>query len=253
VRVSSDGFAYRKSETWSNKSVLNLSQKNFPEGSTLPRNTEPGRFATLVDQYVALATSDEVIAALKKQGLVEPQAGETAPLPIAAAAVPSAVTGAATPLLELTAVGETPAAATRLAVRTTDTFINVVKARQQRAQIPENKQVRLEIVTRAGVPQVLVPRKMTTPMFILLAGITLVVAAAFIRDNMKRDDDSKRGGPPYQLEAAPNLDALETRQADAPAPGPVFGDDQTAQPAEADLAPDGGSVTLRRRSSGSSR
>ena len=86
-------------------------------------------------------------------------------------------------------------------------------------------------------------------MFILLAGIALVVAAAFIRDNMKRGDDSKRGGPPYQLEAAPNLDSLETREADASAPDPVFGDDQ-ADRAEADFAADGGSVTFRRRSSG---
>ena len=87
-------------------------------------------------------------------------------------------------------------------------------------------------------------------MFILLAGIALVVAAAFIRDNMKRGDDSKRGGPPYQLEAAPNLD--ETREADAPAPGPVFGDDQATRLAEADFAVDGGSMMFR-RSSGSSR
>ena len=249
VRVSADGFAYRKDLIWSNKSVLVLSQKSFPEGSTLPPNTEPGRFATIVDQYVALATSDEVVNSLKKQGLLSPIAGETAPLPIAAAAVPSAVTGAPTPLLELTAVGKSPTAATRLAVRATDTFINFVKARQQAARIPENKRVRVDIVTRAGVPQVLVPRKVTTPMFILFAGIAIVVGAAFIRDNMKRDDDSKPGAPRYQLEAAPNLDPLETREADASAPDPVFRDDQ-ADRAEADLAADGRSVTFRRRSSG---
>ena len=76
VRVSSDGFAYRKAVVWSNKSVLDLSQKSFPEGSTLPLNTEPGRFATIVDQYVALATSDEVVNSLKKQGLLTPARGK---------------------------------------------------------------------------------------------------------------------------------------------------------------------------------
>jgi hypothetical protein len=253
ARVSSDGFAYRKPETWSNASVLVLSQESFPEGrSALPPNTDPSRFATIVDQYAALATSDDVIASLKKQGLLEPGAAEIEELPIAATAVPSSVTGSATPLLKLTAVAESPAEATRLVIRTTDTFINFVKSRQQDAGIPENQRVRLEIVTRAGVPELIGPRKKTTPIFILLAGLTIVVAAAFIRDNMQRDDDLKRGVPPYQLEEAPILDPLETPEADARAPDPVFPGDQAARPADADPA-DVASVTLPRRSSGSSR
>jgi hypothetical protein len=167
--------------------------------------------------------------------------------------VPSSVTGSATPLLKLTAVAESPAEATRLVIRTTDTFINFVKSRQQDAGIPENQRVRLEIVTRAGVPELIGPRKKTTPIFILLAGLTIVVAAAFIRDNMQRDDDLKRGVPPYQLEAAPILDPFETPEADAPAANPVFPGDPAARPAEADPAADVASVTLPRRSSGSSR
>ena len=146
------------------------------------------------------------------------------------------MTGGPTPLVELTAVGATPEAATRLAIRATATFINFVKSRQQRAGIPKDRRVGLEIVTRAGVPRILVPRKKTTPMFIFLAGFSIVVAAAFIRDNMQRGGDSKRGGPPYQLEAAPNLDSLGRREADASAPGPVFGDNEAARPTEADLA-----------------
>jgi capsular polysaccharide biosynthesis protein len=257
VRVSSDGLAYRKSETWSTASVLVLSQASFPEGSSaLPPDSDPNRFATIVDQYAALATSDEVIASLKRQGLLKPDAGAISELPIAATAVPSAVTGAVTPLLELTAVGESPDAATRLVVRTTDTFINVVKSRQQDAGIPQDQRVRLEIVTRAGVPELIGPRKKTTPIFIFLAGLTIVVAAAFIRDNMQRDDDAKRGVPPYQLEAAPVLDPvldpLETPEADATAPDPVLRGDQAARPAGADPA-DVSSVTIPRRSSGSTR
>lgn len=258
VRVSSDGFAYRKAETWSNASVLVLSQESFPEGrSALPPNTDPNRFSAVVDQYAALATSDAVIASLKRQGLLEPDAGTTAAPPIAAAAVPSTVTGTATPLLRLTAVAETPAAATRLVIRATDTFIDFVKTRQQNAGIRENQRVELQILTRAGVPELVGPRKKTTPIFILLAGLTIVVAAAFIRDNMQRDDDdAKRGGPPYQLEAAPVFDPVlgprETPEADAPAPNPVFRGDQADRPAEADPA-DLASVTIPRRSSRSYR
>jgi hypothetical protein len=253
VRVSSDGLAYRKAETWSNSSVLVLSQESFPEGrSAVPPNTEPGWFAALVDQYAALATSDQVIASLKRQRVLEPGAGAREGLPIAATAVPSAVTGAATPLLRLTADAESPAAATRLVIRATDTFINFVRSRQEAAGIPEDQRVALRILTRAGVPELTGPRKKTTPIFILLAGLTIVVVAAFIRENMQRDGDVKRRDPPYQLEAAPVVGALETPEADTPAPDPVFRGDQAAPAAEADTAADGGSVTIRRRSSGSS-
>jgi hypothetical protein len=107
------------------------------------------------------------------------------------------------------------------------------------------------------VPELTGPRKKTTPIFILLAGLTVVVAAAFIRDNMQRDDDAKRGGPPYQLEAAPVSDPivgpLKTPEADAPAPNPVFRGDQAARPAEADPSADVESVAIPRRSSGWSR
>ena len=253
VRLSSDGLAYRKAETWSNASVLVLSQESFPEGrSALPPNTDPSRFAAIVDQYAALATSDAVIASLKRQGLLEPDAGGTEAPPIVATAVPSTVTGTATPLLRLTAAAESPAAATRLVIRATDTFINFVKTRQQDAGIPKDQRVELQILTRAGVPELIGPRKKTTPIFILLAGLTIVVAAAFIRDNMQRDDDAKRGVLPYQLEAAPVLDSLETPEADAPAPDPVFRGDRADRPADADPA-DVASVTIPRRSSGSSR
>jgi capsular polysaccharide biosynthesis protein len=252
VRVSSDGLAYRKPEIWSNASVLVLSQKSFPEGSSaLPPNTDPNRFAAIVDQYAALATSDEVIASLKRQGLLKPDAGETANLPITATAVPSVLTGAATPLLKLSAVAESPTAATKLAIRTTDTFIKFVKSRQQNAGIPEHQRIQLDIVTRAGVPQLIGPRKKTTPIFIFIACLTIVVAAAFIRDNMQRGRDARRALPPIQ-EAAP-LDSPEPTEAEAPAPNPVFRGDQAAGPAAADPAAEVPSVIRPRQSSGSSR
>jgi hypothetical protein len=239
VRVSSDGLAYRKAETWSSESVLAL-------------NTDPAQFAALVDQYAALATSDEVIVSLKRQGLLDPNAEQGVRLPIAATAVPSAVTGAPTPLLRLTAEAESPAAATRLVIRATDTFIRVAKSRQEAAGTRENQRVGIEILTRAGGPVLTGPRKKTTPIFILLAGLTIVVAAAFIRDNMQRDDDVKPGVPPYQLEAAPGLDSLETPEADSPAQDPVFRGVEAARPADADPA-DIASMKVPRRSSGSSR
>jgi hypothetical protein len=252
VRVSSDGVAYRKPQVWSNASTLALSQANFPEGrSELPPNAQPDRFAGLVDQYAALVTDDEVIAALKRQGLLKPDAGLTEALPIAATAMPSAVTGAPTPLLKITASAKTPAEATRLTTLTTDTFIKVVEARQIAADIPLRVRIQVDIVTRAGVPELIGPRSKTTPMIVFLAGLTVVVAAAFIRDNMQQRE------PRHQVEAAPDadpvLDALRnSREAPPPPQDARFGTDHTEHTAEPETQGDVESMPFPRRSSGSS-
>jgi hypothetical protein len=202
VRVSSGGLTYRQPEIWSNASVIVL-------------DTQPDRFPALVDQYAALVTSDEVIASLKRQGLLKLDAGATEELPITAAAVPSPVTGAATPLLNITAEAQSPAAASKLAIGTTDTFIRFAKARQVRAGTPKDQRVELGIVRR-GVPELTGPRSKTTPIMIFLAVSSLVVAAAFMRDNMQRRRDDE--DPPYQLEAAPELDQPRSaREGGAPA------------------------------------
>jgi hypothetical protein len=161
--------------------------------------------------------------------------------------VPSTVTGAATPLLKISAEAPSPAAATTLAIRATDTFIGFVRARQVAAKIPENQRIELTIVTRAGVPELTGPRGKTTPIIIFLAVLTIVVAAVFIRDNMQRERDDRL----YQLEAARVLDPLQnTRETGAPPePDPV----PAARAAEPDSAADAGSAMRTRWSSRSSR
>ena len=67
VRVSPSGISYRSPQIWSNEATLLLSQKGFSEGrSVVPQSAPPPeqRFATLVELYTELATSDAVVAAL---------------------------------------------------------------------------------------------------------------------------------------------------------------------------------------------
>jgi capsular polysaccharide biosynthesis protein len=187
VRVSADGLSYRKPEIWSNEATLLLSDSSQPQWrSKLPPTVDPNRFTALVDQYAALATSDAVIRSLQTQGLISSRAEGGKIAAVAATAVPSAINGATTPLLKITGTATSPAEATLLTTRATDTFIAVAKERQATAGIPVNQRVELRIVNRSGVPKLVGPRSKTTFIIILLAGLTATITAAFVRDNMER-------------------------------------------------------------------
>jgi hypothetical protein len=187
VRVSADGLTYRNPEIWSNEATLELSDPSYPElRSTLPPTADPNRFTTLVEQYVALATSDDVLRSLMKQRLISRRPEESALGAISATSVASPINGAVTPLLKITGMATSPVQATRLTIRATDTLIKVATARQVKAKIPESQRVKLRVSTRASVPKLIGPRSKTTFIIILLGGLTATVAAAFMRDNAQR-------------------------------------------------------------------
>jgi hypothetical protein len=205
VRISPSGITYRSQETWSNEATLVLSQANFPElRSVLPETQQPERFASLVDFYSAFATSDEVIARLQKKGLLKADDLEGGELPVTATAVPSTVNAGPTPLLKLSATAASPGEATRLTLGATAAFINFVRSRQDAAGIPEKQRVELRVVKRSAKPTLVAPRSKTTLIVIFLAGLTVAVAAAFIRDNLRRLPHQQAGEP----DAPPALDAL---------------------------------------------
>jgi capsular polysaccharide biosynthesis protein len=192
VRISADGLTHRNPEVWSNEATLELSDPSYPElRSRLPATADPNRFTSLVEQYVALATSDDVMNSLISQGLISRQAEERGARAITASSVTSPINGALTPLLRITGSGTTPADATRLTMRATDTLIKVASARQVKAKIPESQRVTLRISTRASVPTLVGPRSKTTFIIILLAGLTVTVAAAFVRENTQRKRESE--------------------------------------------------------------
>jgi capsular polysaccharide biosynthesis protein len=250
VRVSANGLSYRNEEIWSNEATLLLSDSSQPQWrSKLPPTADPNRFTSLVDQYAALATSDAVISSLQQQGLLSSRAegGKTAA--VTAAAVVSPINGATTPLLKITGTATSPAEATLLTIRATDTFIAVARARQVRAGIPVNQRVELRIVNRSGVPKLTVPRSKTTLIIILLAGLTATIAAAFVRDNMQRSAKTQEQPEPVVVLDPP------VRQVEAPPHG-VSENGRAEQGArsalnEIDGVPEGVSVTpWSKRSSG---
>jgi hypothetical protein len=260
IRVSPDGGSYRAAEGWSNDATLALSQPGFPELRVLPRTSESSPFATpeelasLVDLYAALATSDAVVAVLKRKGEVEPEDIKEGALPFSAGAVPSSV-GGGSQLMRVTGTGTSPAEATALTIATTDAFLALVRRRQREANIPERQRVEVRVVKRSGEPVLIAPRSKTTPIVILLAGLTIVFAAAFVRDNARRTRSESHAIPD---EARDGGDSLPEPVADPPtpaqAPAPAAAQRQAASQLHlAEDASEGLTATQARWSSGPTR
>ena len=204
IRVSPDGVAYRSPQIWSNTSTLILSQPGFPEWRSQLQNVSPtDRLAGLADVYAAFATSDAVGRELRRRGFGDVFADDGEAGKVTAAAVPSSINSAATPLLQVSASGETPAAATRLTKAATSTLIDVVSARQQAADIPPSERITLRVVKQSGEPELIVPRSKTPFIILLLGGLTLTITAAFIRDNAQRPPREGSAVEATTLEARP--------------------------------------------------
>jgi capsular polysaccharide biosynthesis protein len=200
VRISPSGIGYRSSPTWSNSAMLQLSQLGYPEyRSAGPGGQAPNvaALSNLTDLYAKLATSDAVLSILVRKGLLgqADQAGGT--LPITAFPIPSTVNSyTPTPLISLTASGESPTEATKLAIGATDAFIAVLTASQKAAKIPPRQRIEVRVLKRPREPTIVAPRSKVPPIMVLLAGLTITFAAVFIRDNLQR----KRSEAPEQSE-----------------------------------------------------
>jgi hypothetical protein len=216
ARISSDGLSPRGAEVWQDEATLAFSTSDSPElRSTLGPQAQPERYPGLVDLYAAFATSDDVVAALRKQGLLTKEEAESGKPPIAALAVPSAVNGAPTQLLKVSATGPTPARAKRMTLAATQQLLRYVTARQVAAKIPVDDRVQLRILKESAEPTLLVPRNKSKTILVFLACLTATVAAAFIRDNIQRS----RSRPAGQLTTLPIVEpprfSPEARPSDA--------------------------------------
>jgi hypothetical protein len=194
VRVSPSGIAYRSPEVWSNQATLVLTQEGAPElRSVLPSRpggfstslADTGRFASLIDVYATLATSDAVVGELRRRGLVTPEDLKNGALPIAAAAVPSTV-NAATPMMTITGTSLSGPKATRLTVGATKAFLDVLDKRQLAAKIPLRDRIQVRVVKSSEAPKLIDPRSKALPILILFGGMIATLAVALTRDNLGR-------------------------------------------------------------------
>lgn len=194
VQVSPSGISYRSPQTWSNQATLVLTQEGAPElrsvlpsgpgGSSSPL-ADTGRFASLIDVYSSLATSDAVVQELRRRGLIKAEDVDDGALPIAAAALPSTV-NAATPMMTITGTALDPAKATQLTVGATNAFLDVLNTRQRKAKIPVKDRIQVRVVRKVDVPKLVDPRSKALPILVLLGGLIATVAVAFTRENVAR-------------------------------------------------------------------
>ena len=211
VRVSPSGISYRSPETWSNQATLVLTQEGAPElRSVLPSGpggfstslADTGRFASLIDVYATLATSDAVVSELERRGLVTEEDLANGALPIAAAAVPSTV-NASTPMMTITGTAFTAPRATELTLGATRAFLDVLNARQLAAKIPVKDRIQVRVVKSSEAPKLINPRSKALPILVLFGGLIATVAVAFTRDNLAR----RQGAPVLTATAARNQTA----------------------------------------------
>jgi hypothetical protein len=226
VRVSPSGISYRSAEVWSNQATLQLTQEGAPElrsvlppgpGGTSPLLADTGRFASLIDLYATLATSDAVVNELKRRGLLTAEDLRESGLPITAAAVPSPV-GVATPMMTITANSVTGPKATRLTVAATKAFLDVVQARQRAARIPAKDRIQIRVLSSSEPPTLVDPRNKALPILVLLGGLIATVAVAFTRDNLRRRERVQELAPVASPPESPMPDSVDDGSR---SPGPV--------------------------------
>ncbi len=223
VRVSPSGISYRSPEIWSNQATLVLTQEGAPElrsvlpsrpGGFSPSLADTGRFASLIDVYATLATSDAVVGELKRRGLLSREDLKDGALPIAAAAVPSTV-NAATPMMTITATSLTGPMATKLTLGATKAFLDVVHTRQLAAKIPVKDRIQVRVVKSSEAPKLVDPRSKALPILVLFGGMIATLAVAFTRDNVAR----RERAPELTTVASRDEPASPTRHWVAPTPG----------------------------------
>jgi hypothetical protein len=199
VRISPSGVAYRSPEIWSNKATLVLTQEGAPElrsvlparpGAYSPSLADTGRFASLVDVYATLATSDDVVSKLERRGMLHEEDLKDGALPITAAAVSSTV-GSVTPMMTISASSLSGPMATKLTLATTKAFLDVVHAKQLAANIPVKDRIQVRVLNSSEAPTLVDPRSKAMPILVLLGGLIATLAIAFTRDNVARRPKSE--------------------------------------------------------------
>ena len=181
VRVSPSGISYRQSEDWSASTTYFLSGEGFPVGgvNSAVGSRSPLTLASLAALYAAYATSDDVIARIKKSGpmhgvvtatsFVNQQTSQRYPLP----------------LLAINADASSPGKALALAHRASRAFMSYVTDQQNRAAIPPRLRVQFRVVNDAKQAALIGPRKKTLPIVIFLTILSATLGLAFVLENLR--------------------------------------------------------------------
>jgi hypothetical protein len=195
MRVGPDGIEYRQSQLWGANMRLLVTQKGFPEGRLYAQPpsesgeivdqaaalgipiADPGRFNALAILYAELASSDPVRQLMLRDG---PVLGK-----VVAQAMRDEQSGTPLPLIDLTAVSNTPQGAMGLAVRSAEALDTFITAQQKANDVPATDRVVIETIVRPRGATVFQPRSKTMAIVVFLAVMLATVGLAFLLENMR--------------------------------------------------------------------
>jgi hypothetical protein len=190
-RVSFDGGIKtepRQSEEWSSVATVFVTQEGFPWGrSYLLYETagdlppimlgDPARFAQLAVLYTELANSDGVREILQRNGGIQGTLQAVTVLPEA--------DSEPLPLIRLAATSTTEAGAIALGQRYTDAFQQYLRSQQQRAAIPSDQRVMIEVTQSASSATLIAGRSKMMALVIFITVMGAVLGLALVLENIK--------------------------------------------------------------------
>lgn len=197
LRTSFDGvvpnLTHRGEETWQSTATLFVTQEGFPWGRSVldeavpvgpeaeagyvPRYSPADRFQTLAQLYAELAKSDAVRTIVLSEGPIK---GEYEVAPMSSRDGSSYL-----PIVSVAGFGATPEEAESLARRVSDAFVVYLRDRQERADIPADKRVDVQVLEQPDEAELIEGRSLTRPIFLFVLVLTAFVGLAFALENLR--------------------------------------------------------------------
>jgi hypothetical protein len=200
VRVSTSGkISYRQSQLWSSTTRLGVTQTGFPWGRLFAQQpaaagqatptpeqqaarlgipiADPNRLNNLAVLYSQLATSDQVHSLMLRDGPIVGQ--------ILAVSLVEGDNRIMLPLIDITAISNSPQAAVALSLRSARALENYVAGQQRSNNVPTTDRVLVQEILSPKQAHLYQGRSKTMPIVILLAVLFAIVGLAFLLENMR--------------------------------------------------------------------
>jgi hypothetical protein len=186
-------LSYRQSEEWQSEATLLVTEQGFPEGHkapvpeewhqggnepvfTGPTFAEPQRFDDLALIYANLVETDAVRGAFPPGALADATIEGQAR---------TSESGEAIPFIDVVASAASPRASRALARRSAEALRDYVTAQQAANGIPESERVQLIVAAYPREAELVVARPKALPLIAFLAAFLVVVALAFVIENIR--------------------------------------------------------------------
>jgi hypothetical protein len=198
VKLGPNGLQYRQNELWASTVRLLVTQNGFPEGrlyaqqptegDAIPQAgdqakelgipvVDPGRFNSLAILYARLANTDPILRLMSKEGPVKGK--------LIAVSLRDDNSGILLPLIDVTAITDSPLGALSLAARNAKALDTYIDTQQQENKVPKGDRVKIETVVAPRQAVLFQPRSKTMPMVVFFAVMFATVGLSFLLENIR--------------------------------------------------------------------